>query len=186
MNEKQKKAIIFLGVLLVIIVCFGAFYAFKHKDDGAVLKKGSLDAHYYGSKESIDSVPQPTPNVKVNLTTSPNTKGTITEINYDTFKKLFQTSNKSILILVKDGCSFCEDFEPKVTKALKDNNAFAYKINLTKLSTDEIKDIHNYVGYDGTPMTYIIQNGKATHSFSGTTEEETISAFIEYFYVRNN
>lgn len=185
-DKKQMIAIYILGIIGIILICFGAYYAIKHRNDGDTIGQGKIDIKFTNDPTSIDAVKQPNPNVKVTLTTSPDTKGYLTEINLSTFKKLFETSNKSLLVLEKDDCEYCKDFEPKYIEALKENSAYSYKINISKLSAKEVSELYQYIDFTGTPTTYVIENGYATHTYTGTTDKETISAFIEYFYVRNN
>ena len=185
-DKKQLIAISIIGIVGIVLIIYGVYYAFKHKDDGDTIGKGSINVQFTNDPSAIDAITQPTPDVKVTLTTSPETTGYLTEINLSTLKKLFETSNKSLLILVKDDCEYCKDFEPKYLEALKENSAYSYKINVSKLSGKDMSELYKYIDFTGTPTTYVIENGKATHTYTGRTDKDTISAFIEYFYVRNN
>lgn len=186
MNEsKQKKVLIIFAIISIGLLCYGIYFTIKHKDDGEILKQEKIKINY-GANGLLDVVTQPNPNENIILKTLPETNGTLTEIDFGSLKKLFQTTKKSILIVEKDGCSYCEEFEPIFISALEDNNVTAYKINMSKLNDTDIKKISNYIEFTGTPTTFTIENGKVTHSFSGTTDKDTISSFIEYFYVRNN
>ena len=185
----KKSKLILIIVLIVIgigLVSYGTYYALTNGKGGEVLREDILNVHYNGNKDQVDALEQPSPNESITLTTSPDTKGFLTEINYETFKQLFKTSNKNILAIEKDDCEYCKDFEPKFKKALEEHSAYAYKLNLSNLTNTEKVDLYKYVDFTGTPTTYVIQNGKATHTFTGTAEQETLSAFIEYFFVRNN
>ena len=62
----------------------------------------------------------------------------------------------------------------------------AYKINISDLTNDELSELYNYIDFNGTPTTYIISNGKAIHTYTGTADQDTLSSFIDYFYIRNN
>lgn len=184
-EKKQKMILIIFAIISVCLLGYGIFYTIKHKDDGEILTEGKIKINY-SANGALDVVTQPTPNENITLKTLPETTGNLTEINLNTLKKLFQTTKKSILTLEKNGCSYCTEFEPKFIEALEENNATAYKINISNLSNDELTKLRNYVDYTGTPTTYIIENGKVSHSFTGTTDKDTISSFIEYFYVRTN
>src|SRR5574344_1747309 len=187
-NKNNLKFIIVM-ILIVIalgLIVYGVIYASKHIKEGNVLSSGELNIKYSGNASAIDAITLPIPSLEVNLTTLPKTTGTLTEINFATFKTLFQTNKKSILILEKTGCEYCEDFEPKFISALESNNATAYKINISNFSSSELSNLYDYVDFNGTPTTYIINNGKAIHSYSGDADSDTISAFIEYFYTRTN
>ena len=178
--------IITLTAITVILTTFGIFYALKNNHKGYVISSGDLPVKFTADASQVDSITLPTPITKVDTDTLPKTTGTLTSIDFKTFKLLFQTSKKSILTLEKDNCSYCEDFEPKFINALEYFKVTAYKINISSLTEDELSEIYNYIDFTGTPTTYIISNGKANHSYTGTADQDTLSSFIDYFYVRNN
>ena len=41
-----------------------------------------------------------------------------------------------------------------------------------------------YIYFEGTPTTFIIDQGKVSHVFNGATSKETLQAFIDLYYVR--
>ena len=178
--------IIGLGAIALVLVIVGVTYALKNNNNDYVISSGDLPVTFTGSASNVDGITLPDPNVTVSTDTLPKTTGTLTTINFSTFKKLFQTSKKSILALEKTDCSYCEDYEPKFIAALEDLEVTAYKINLSDLTNDELSELYNYLDFNGTPTTYIIENGKAIHSYSGTADQDTLSSFIDYFYIRNN
>jgi thioredoxin-related protein len=187
LNNKTKFYIVVTLILLCLtLTIFGTIYALKHNHEGYVISTGDLPVKYTASSNQVDNITLPTPNITVTTDKLPNQTGTLTEVDLATFKKLFQSSTKSIVTLEKDGCSYCEDFEPKFVDALEYFSIKAYKINISKLSNDELSELYNYVDFTGTPTTYIVNNGNAVHSYTGTADVDTLAAFIEYFYVRSN
>ena len=186
--NKNTRLYIIIALLsvTVILTVFGTVYALKNNHKGYVISSGDLPVKFTADASQVDSITLPTPTVTVNLDTLPKTNGTLTDIDFKTFKLLFQTSKRSILTLEKDGCSYCQDFEPKFINALDYFKATAYKINISNLSEDELSEIYNYIDFTGTPTTYIISNGKAIHTYTGTADQDTLSSFIDYFYIRNN
>ena len=189
MPKRKKKSnlknvlIILLFLVAICLVGYGIKYIFDNADsqDG-VVDSGISSSH--SDPTLVDGVEQPTPDVKVNLTTLPNTTDTITTLNYTDFKKLFKTSMRSILVLEKEGCEFCAAYEPVLKTALEELDLTAYKINITNLTSKENSDIFKYLNYDGTPTTYIIEQGKVIHTFSGYTDKSTIEAFLDVCYLR--
>ena len=109
---------------------------------------------------------------------------TLNDIDFKTMKKLFQTTKKSILIIKKDNCSYCEEFLPEASKALEEMDVVAYTLNLTNLTLNESKSLLKYIYFEGTPTTFIIDQGKVSHVFNGATSKETLQAFIDLYYVR--
>lgn len=183
-EDKKSILIIICGVLCIGLFIYASYFAIKHKNDGEVLSTNKVNVSFNASGQ-LDVVTMPNPNQNITLKTLPETTDTLTTINYNTFKKLFMTTKKSILTIEKNNCNYCADYEPKFIEALNENNVKAYKLNISDLSNSELFKIYDFVNFTGTPTTFIIENGKVTHSFSGTTDKETLSAFIEYFYVRN-
>jgi thiol-disulfide isomerase/thioredoxin len=188
LNKKNIQSIIIIGLFVVMagLITFGVIYTVRHYHDGEVLNSGDLPVKFTGDAASVDSIELPNPNLKITLDTLPDTDGTLTEINFKTMTKLFQTSKTSILVLEKTGCTYCEDFEPNFISALENYKLTAYKINISNFTTDELSELYNYLDFNGTPTTYIIRNGVAVHSYAGDADTDTISAFIDYFYIRCN
>ena len=179
-------SILLLMLLVIALVVYAVLYATKNYNRGDIMTLENFSAKYTINKDQLDAINMPNPNLTLSYNELPKTKNTIDEIDIKTLNRLFQTTKKSILVLVKDDCSYCEDYLPKLEESLNSYQISAYKININNLSDSEFKNIYNYIDFDGTPTTYIIDNGKAIHTLSGTVDEETLNAFIDYFYIRNN
>ena len=187
--KENKIKLIGISILLVAIlglVVYGVYYAIKNHNRSDIMTLDKIDASYTLSEDQLDTIKQPNVEEAVTLDTLPETTSTIQEVNLKTMEKLFKTSQKSILVLVKDGCSFCEDYLPKLKEALEYYEISAYEINISNLKQNEYNELFNYVDFEGTPTTYVIQNSKVLHTLTGTTDIETIISFIDYFYIRNN
>jgi len=187
-NFKQlDKKYYLVGLLLIIIIgllIYGVVFAFNHYNDSDKVKLNNIDGKYNLSSNQLDYLEQPNPNLKKISDSLPKVEDTITEIKVDTVKELFQTSKKSILVIVRNDCSYCQSFEPKLNEALKYYDVNAYKVNLSNNKNNS--DLFKYLDFDGTPATLIIDGSKVVHSLSGDTDIETIKAFIDYYYIREN
>ena len=139
--------------------------------------------YYLLSNKDVNKVPVKELDIKVTLDTLPNTDGILTELKYKDFTKLFQTSKRSILVVTKTGCGYCEEFLPELKSALGNLGISAYEVNMSNL--DKTENIGNYLVVTGTPITYIIENGNVVHTFSGSTDAKTIEAFLDLYYVRD-
>lgn len=184
MNKKQK---IIIGLLLMIIVglmIYGTYYLIKNDSSNEDFVFNTGLPVVSPSTDYIDAVEQPIPKVKISSESLPNQTDILTNLDFQDFKKLFQSKQRSILILIKDGCGYCEAFVPEAVQALEEMNLKAYSINLNDLSKSERSKLVDYVYYKGTPTTYIIENGRAIHTFTGYTDKETIAAFVDMFYLR--
>ena len=187
----MKKNIKFYSILLLLLVAiglivYGVFYALKNYNRGEIMTVNTVDLKKTISSDQLDSVTQPNPNLPLTLKELPKANNTINDIDFKTLKRLFQTDNKSILLLVKNDCDFCNQLNPIAEEVLKELNTKAYRLNLSKLSDSEVKELYNYIDYSGTPTTYVIDKGIAKHTLTGIVDKESLTAFIDYFYSRSN
>ena len=170
----MKKVVI--NILLVVMVLLGIGYLFANRNniaeyDYPVLENEEVD---YGTS-LVDNSNQPTPNVKVDeKVKQKELEDILTDVNYEEFKNLFKSPNKSMVVIVKDGCGYCKSFEPVLEETLKELNIKMYRLNTTNMSTSEKQDLSNYVYLDGTVIASIV----------GSKSKSIISSFIELFYLR--
>ena len=187
-NEEKIKLITIIVLLVIMVGLFGysVYYAIKYYNYENVKTIQNIDAKYTINANKLDSIEQPTPELEIKYDKLPEITDTLEEVDIKTIKKLFQTSDKSILVVAKSNCTYCKKYEPKLKKVLESINAKAYVANLSNFDVKETGELHNYVSFNGTPTTFIIDNGKVTHSLNGDTDTDTIKAFIDYFYIRTN
>lgn len=180
MNKKMQM--ILAGILTLVavgLVIFTIYYLLHNKDVNKVTTNlESTTSH----AAQVDKVPIKELDSKVTLDTLPETSGALTELKYKDFTKLFQTKKRSILVVTKTGCSYCEEFLPELKKALGNLGIGAYEVNISKMGKEE--NVGNFLVVTGTPITYIIENGNVVHTFSGSTDTKTIEAFLDLYYVR--
>lgn len=85
----------------------------------------------------------------------------IKEISLDELKTKLENKETFILEIKQDGCSHCEEFNPKFNDVLSENNLVAYAINLTRLKekkqTDEFNTMYSFTG---TPTVIFIKDGE--------------------------
>ena len=183
----MKKIILSIMFLIIIILgVYGIVFAFNHKEDDNYFGQGTLNLEYNLGEDQLDKLEQPKNNAKVTLDTLPTLNETLTDINFKTFTNLFKTTKRSMLVVVKDGCSYCEEFIPILSEALNYYDLKMYKINLSNLSSNEYGDLYSYIYFSGTPTTFIIENGEVKHVLTGVVDVETMKSFINYFYYRGN
>ena len=179
-------AIIAIFVAMVGLIIFGVIYAIGHRNESDVYKVDTGNFRFTLDEDQLDGIKQPEVNVDVIYYTLPTTKSTLEYINVDTLKKLFQNEKKSIVVLSDEGCSNCAEYLPKLENSLNNMGYSAYVIDKSKLNSNELKELSNYIDYEGTPTTYIISNSKVHHVLTGNVDEDVAVAFIDYFYTRNN
>ncbi len=185
---KRKDLILkVLMVLMIIMILGGCIYLFSQRNNLEQIDYPTIDEESDYGNSLIDQDKQPEPDVNVSDDTKlPSLTDTLTNINYNGFKKLFESTKKSMVVVVKDGCSFCKAFLPTLEDALNSLEQKIYVLNTSNLSIDEKKDLGNYIYIEGTPTTYVIKNGSVTGAIEGNKSEEIIKSWIELFYVRNN
>lgn len=185
---KRKDLILkVLMVLMIIMILGGCIYLFSQRNNLEQIDYPTIDEESDYGNSLINQDKQPEPDVNVSDDTKlPSLTDTLTNINYNDFKKLFESTKKSMVVVVKDGCSFCKAFLPTLEDALNSLVQKIYVLNTSNLSIDEKKDLGNYIYIEGTPTTYVIKNGSVTGAIEGNKSEEIIKSWIELFYVRNN
>lgn len=185
-NDLKIIMIIILLLISIFLIVYGVNFAIKNYNRDDIMTLKNFDAKHTINSNQLDNISMPTPNLKIIYSELPKTSNTIENIDLKTVKKLFQTDKKSILILVKDDCTYCDDLLKNFEEVLKNSNLNAYKINVDELTVNQLNELYNYINFDEAPTTYIINNANVKHSLSGTADKETINAFIDYFYIRNN
>ncbi len=185
-KDMKKYGIIAMLVVIVILLGVGVVYAVKNYNKDDIVTVNTSDIKYTLSSNQLDSVKQPEVKVDVKYYVLPEAKNTLEYIDFNTLVKLFQNQKRSIVVLSDSTCSSCAEYLPLLTSALEKYNAHAYVIDFTKLAGYEVIDLKKYIAFEGTPTTYIISNSKVDHVLTGSADIETISAFVDYFYVRNN
>ncbi len=184
MKNNKKYIIIILSIVLVGLIIFCFIYAIKNKNAEDIKKIDNMK--YTMQPNQLDSIKLPEVKVEVNSKTLPNTTSTLTDIDVSTLEKLFKTSEKSIVLLVKNDCSYCQEFEPRVKELLEKLKINAYRINISNYSDSDMAKLFDYLNFEGTPTTFVIENGKVNHTLSGVVDNDTFVAFIDYFYFRSN
>lgn len=85
---------------------------------------------------------------------------TLNNISLKEFKKKVDNKDSFILLIVKDDCPYCELYEPKFKKIVKDyqiDNAFY--INISSFSKEDTTSFNNMISFNGTPTTVFFDKG---------------------------
>ena len=98
MNKSVQVILVSILTLVAVgLAIFTVYYLLSNKDVNKVttnLEKTTSHA------SQVDKVPVKELDIKVTLDTLPNTDGILTELKYKDFTKLFQTSKRSILVVL--------------------------------------------------------------------------------------
>lgn len=110
-------------------------------------------------------------------------------VSGEEFKKKIENKDSFILVVSKDGCSFCEQYYPVLISVLEKYDITAYRINLTKLSKEEIAYLNDIANVSGTPTTVFITNGEEKTTLNrlvggGITKKTLVSRFKSLGYIK--
>ncbi len=181
MTKKIKIIIIsLLSLIATGLVIYTVYYLVTNRDTDDKVTTDLEPSTSHANQ--IDQIPIKDLDIKVTTDTLPEVKDVITTLDYKDFTKLFTTSKRSILVVTKTGCSYCENYLPNLKQALANLGLNAYEINMSNLNTKE--NLGDYIVVYGTPITYIIENGNVIHTYSGLTDTKTIEAFLDLYYLR--
>ena len=105
------------------------------------------------------------------------------EVTLDEYLELVKGSEKSIVLVARPTCGYCEQFAPILKQAAEDMNLTINYIDTDKLTEDNYETFTNSVSYLkenewGTPTTLIVQNGDSVDVNSGYVELDTIKEFF--------
>lgn len=108
----------------------------------------------------------------------------ISNINYDDFKNLLNSTNKNVILIGKDDCKYCSDVIMALNPIIINYNININYLNINSLDSDIAKKVQEDIsklGYkDGftTPITLITENNKLLDYVIGASNSEY---FIDIF-----
>ncbi len=115
-----------------------------------------------------------------------------TEITYTEYEEKLNTEAPFVVVIVQDGCSYCEKYEPVVTSVANKYSLPIYYINLANLTSEEYTALANSNSYLknnqwGTPTTLFMYGDTVVDSIGGYIEEDAFTEFVrENFVVAEN
>lgn len=110
----------------------------------------------------------------------------ITEITYEQLVSKMDKKEKFVLYVKKDGCSACEEFNPKFLSVLRKYNLKVYSLYTDKLDEKNENSFYELVDVTGTPTVLFIEDGKETmNKIEGSrTEDYIIKKFTNAGYIK--
>ena len=110
----------------------------------------------------------------------------ITEITYEQLVSKMDKKEKFVLYVKKDGCSACEEFNPKFLSVLRKYNLKVYSLYTDKLDKKNENSFDELVDVTGTPTVLFIEDGKETmNKIEGLrTEDYIIKKFTNAGYIK--
>ena len=108
----------------------------------------------------------------------------INEITYSEYEEKINNEETFLVMIVNDGCSYCEMFIPVMTEVANEYSIPVYSLNLANLTSDEYNSLSNSNSYLkrerwGTPTTLLMQGKTVIDSIGGYVEKENLVSFVK-------
>ena len=105
------------------------------------------------------------------------------KVSLDEYLSLIKKDEKSIVLIARPTCAYCQKFTPILKQAMEDMKLTINYIDTDTLSEDDWSKFTDSLDYLknnewGTPTVLIVQNGKSVAENSGYVELETIKKFF--------
>lgn len=108
----------------------------------------------------------------------------IKEISYSDYEKQIESDKPFIVMIVNDGCSYCEKFIPVMKEVSEEYKIPVSSINLVNLTQEEYSalaksNVYLKTEQWGTPTTLILKGKRVVDSLGGYTDKEALISFME-------
>lgn len=110
------------------------------------------------------------------------------EISYSDYLEKVESGDPFLVVIVKDGCGYCEMYEPILEEVAGEYNLPINYINLTNISEDDYSDLASSNSYLkknewGTPTTLFMVGNTVVDSIGGYVEKDKFLEFAEENFV---
>ena len=109
-----------------------------------------------------------------------------TEITYSEYEEKMNTKAPFLVVIVRDGCGYCEMYEPIVEEVANEYRLPIYYINMTNLNNDEYTALgtsNSYLkknqGKWGTPTTLFMYGNSVIDSIPGYVDKDEFVKFVK-------
>lgn len=111
-----------------------------------------------------------------------------TEITYSEYEEKLNTEAPFVVVIINDGCGYCEMYEPVVEEVANEYGLPISYINLANLTTDEYNALaksNSYLRKNqwGTPTTLFMYGEHVVDSFGGYVEKDALVEFVKENFV---
>lgn len=111
-----------------------------------------------------------------------------TEITYSQYEEKLNTEAPFVVVIVRDGCGYCDEYKPVVESVANEYALPIYYINLSNLTSDEqnaLASSNTYLKKEqwGTPTTLFMYGKTVVDSIGGYVEKETFEKFAKENFV---
>lgn len=105
------------------------------------------------------------------------------QINYSEYEEKISSGDTFMVVILRDGCSYCQKYEPILKKVSRKYEYPVYFIDIADLSEEEfnmLSEGNAYLNSNdwGTPTTLLMNGNEVIDSISGYVEEDEVVKFI--------
>lgn len=133
------------------------------------------------------------PKVNIELPVALEGKAGFNEITYSEYVEKMNEEKPFLVIIIKDGCGYCEAYTPIVKEVAEEYNLPIYYINLTNITEEEYTALSKSNSYLksqqwGTPTTLLMSGNTVVGSISGYVDKDTFvkDMIDKYIKVEDN
>jgi len=124
-----------------------------------------------------------TPKTETPVTLSDNF-GEVRQISYSDYNTMVEDENTFILVVSREGCSYCESFIPIIDEVSKEEQIPVYIVDLATFTEDEataFTESNSFLkrGDWGTPTTLVLKGTEVIDTLAGYTEKDSLIEFFD-------
>lgn len=167
---------LFAAILLIILMLAGALSFTKKSTSVSDIQK-RLEKEYNLTTTTTTTMAEEENYVDL--------ASTFNEVTLDEYLQLLNGSEKSIVLIARPTCYYCEKFAPILKEAMEDMNLTINYIDTDKLSSDDMDKLEDSASFFkkeseswGTPTVLIVQNGDSIADNEGYTDLTSIKKFF--------
>lgn len=127
-----------------------------------------------------------TPKLDIELPITLQGEAGFTEITYSEYEEKMNTKEPFLVVIVRDGCGYCEMYEPIVEEVANEYRLPIYYINMTNLNNDEYTALGTSNSYFkknqgkwGTPTTLFMYGNSVIDSIPGYVDKDEFVKFVK-------
>lgn len=127
-----------------------------------------------------------TPKLDIELPIALEGETGFTEITYSEYEEKMNTEAPFLVVIVRDGCGYCEMYEPILKEVAEEYKLPIYYINMTNLNNDEYTALGTSNSYFkknqgkwGTPTTLFMYGSTVVDSIPGYVDKDKFVDFVK-------
>ena len=168
--KKENRFIIILIVVLAIILCAGLFINNDDKKETSTKLTNDADTILSNAQSESSKVKS-------------EDKKEFQEINTNEYMELYKGQNKTIVLIARPTCHYCQIAEPILGKIAKDYDLDIKYLNTDNFSEEEQSTVVNSNEYFknswGTPLLLIVNNEEIVDVVDGLTDTAHYIDFLK-------